>query len=184
MRSKSYGCSDGGHLCDWCKGLLIIYTILLGISLGYQPSLISINLAICVEFDLVNPFASYGLLLCWKICQDPSLILEKSIVLFIQGMFLLRDLHCILEGGRLIKFHYFGHECIIALVGPSIRCLLITCRFSEIGRGTLRNINDNCGSGCVHYVSNFLFAFIPSGHCGLLTDCVGKEIRCIIGTNG
>jgi hypothetical protein len=68
------------------EGVLIINPISLLESFCHQPSFISVDAAICLSLDFVNPFAIYDISTRLPRDQVPRTVLLKCIILFVHGI--------------------------------------------------------------------------------------------------
>ena len=85
--------SNSSNLHNKAKGILIINTVSLLKSFGYESSLISINRTICSFLDFIDPAIVYDICtMSWR-NKPPSSVFNKCIILLIHGIFPICIVH-------------------------------------------------------------------------------------------
>ncbi|KAI5336571.1 hypothetical protein L3X38_015839 [Prunus dulcis] len=100
---KSKNTPNRNHLGNRRKCVGLVKKFSLSVSFGHETSLIALNGAIGAMLDVIDPFASNGLLPRRKISERPSLIGFKSYKFILHGLLpvWIRNSLC-----KSVRFHW------------------------------------------------------------------------------
>ena len=93
--------SNCGRLNHYTKGLKMIHSSNLGITLSNQTSLMSLKIAIWLELNLVYPFIANEFAIRWNRYKRPSVISLQGIKLSLHCLLPHRMLRSLLVSGKL-----------------------------------------------------------------------------------
>ncbi|KAI5354970.1 hypothetical protein L3X38_007865 [Prunus dulcis] len=91
------------HFCNRSEILFIVHTILLSEAPSHQSCLVSFNRSIGVKLGFVDPSTAHSLLSFGELNNTPSIVIIKSLQLFLHCLSLHYLKSCILEALRIMS---------------------------------------------------------------------------------